>query len=184
MPRHEVQPRNDIRIRLEIVDLGTGQTGETVTATFRRTSDGQYLQSGGGWGASPSNLALTEPSSANQPGLYSYSVDPDELAVSDGEYVAKITNATFNILEYVAIMPTLSLADQVRQAKGSTCMRFIPSDHDSTSKQPTAGTVFLYEDAAAYDADIAPDGTGAIASEEVEATFSGGLLQVYGRKPA
>lgn len=182
--RHEVQPWNHIRIRLEIVDLGTGQTGETVTATLRRTSDGQYLQSGSGWGASPSNLTLTEPSSANQPGLYSYTVAAADLAPTDGHYVAKISNTTFNILEYVAIIPTLPAEDARLLFDATNRTRFIPSAWDSTTKQPTAGTIYVYATNTLYDADTTPNGTGAYASWPMTATFNGsGQLTAYGRKP-
>lgn len=181
--RHELQPWNHIRIRLEIVDLGVGQTGETVTATLRRTSDGQYLQSGGGWGASPSNLTLTEPSSANQPGLYSYTVTAADLDPSDGHYVAKISNSTFNILEYVAIIPTLPAEDARKHFNLRNRIKFKPTAWDSTSKQPTAGQLYTYATDALFAADTVPDGTGAEESWDMTGTFSSGQLTLFTTKP-
>lgn len=183
--RQETQPWNSIRIACEIIDEGVGQTGLTVTATLRRSSDGQYLQSGGGWGASPSNLSLTQPSAANQPGLYRYVVDPADLDPSDGQYVAKITEATYSLLEYVHIAPTLDayglqLMLDLRQNR----VRVIPSAWDSNSKQPTAGKIYVYRTNALYDADTTPNGTGAYASFDFAATFSSGRLQRYGSKPS
>jgi hypothetical protein len=61
-------------------------------------------------------------------------------------------------------------------------MRFIPSAWDPTTKQPTAGTLYLYPSVAAYDADAVPDGTGAFEEYDMEATFSSGELQWYGSK--
>jgi len=182
--RFEMHPRTDLRIGCEIVDLGAGQTGLTVTATLRRTSDGQYLQSGGGWGASPSNLSLTEPSSANQPGLYSYTVAAADLSPSDKQYIAKITESTFSVLEYVRIVPILGLTEDVMILGQNERMKFLPSAWDSTSKQPTAGTVWTYASSAAFAADTVPDGTGSNGEYDVTATFSGGQLTLFTRNRA
>lgn len=182
--RSEQQPHNNIRVTLEIVDNGAGQTGLSPACTIRRTSDGQYLQSGGGWGASPSSIALSEASAANQPGLYHYAAPAADTAPTDGHYWVKIEEtATWDVLEYVTITPILPGDDARKLTAATSCMRFIPSAWDTDTGQPTAGTIYYYATEALYDADTTPNGTGAFASEEIEATFSSGQLQVYGRSP-
>lgn len=181
--RFEAQPWNAIRLLLEIVDTGVGQTGKTVTGTVRRTSNGQYLQSGGGWGASPSSLSFSQASATDQPGLYFYDPTVADLSTTDGKYIVKITESTYNVLEYVLITPVLSGDDQRRMyGLRQENMRFIPSAWDSTTKQPTAGTVYLYPSTSAYDADTTPNGTGAMASWSISALFSAGQLSHYGSK--
>lgn len=181
--RCESQPYDNMRAMAEIIDeAGVGQTGLTVTCTIRR-SNGDYHQSAGGWGASPSNHTMTELSAANHPGVYVQAMNSADFDPSDGEYVVTITEPTFDLRENVRIVPELP-GDQQRVLLGlrQENMRFIPSAWDSVSKQPTAGTVYVYASADDYDADTVPDGTGAIASWTIAAVFVGGQLSHYGSK--
>ena len=182
--RYEYQPWDNILISVEIVDLGTGITGLTVEAYVRRTSNGQYLQTAGGWGASAQAVTLTAVDATNLPGLYSYSIGASDLSPDNGQYLVRIIESTYNVREHLRITQTLSAADQRKLLDATNRTRFIPSAWDSTTKQPTAGTIYVYATNALYDADTTPNGTGAYASWPVTATFSSGQLTVYGRKPA
>lgn len=175
--RHETQVWNQVRLTLEIVDLGVGQTGKTVNALLKRISDGKWLQSGGTWGASPSTLTLTAADAVNLPGLYAFAVTTSDLDYDAGlaGYTFKVTETTYTILEYGRIT-TVSQRNDIRDLDLTTPsgltdntlgemlarmvglrqhnVRVIPSSW--SNKVPTAGKVFLYDTAAALNSDVAP----------------------------
>jgi hypothetical protein len=170
--RSEQQPITKIRILAELVAAGTGITGKTVTATLRRLSDDQYLQSGGGWGASPSTLTLTERSSANQPGLYAYEVSSADVSMSHVGYeaiVVQSADTSYPMRECVMIWPYVdaaqpidpdavvagSMADLIFRIAGlaGRYNRITWSTFDPTSNNPLTGTIKLYETGADADAD-------------------------------
>lgn len=181
--RCEYQPWDDIRISIEIVDLGTGITGLTVEAYVLRTSNGQYLQTAGGWGASAQAVTLTAISASNMPGLYGYSIGAADLSPDNGHYLVRIVESTYNVREHLRIVQTLSAADQRKMLNLRNRMKFKPTTWDSTSKQPTAGQLYTYETDGLFAADAVPDGTGAEESWDMTATFSSGQLTLYTVKP-
>lgn len=163
--RETQQPITKIRILLEMVDDSTGLTGKTVTATLRRLSDDQYLQSGGGWGASPSNLTLTERSAADQPGLYAYEVSSADVSMSHIGYEAVIVqtaDTNYPLREHVMIWPYVdaaqaidpdtvvagSLADLIFRIAGLGGQNYrVTWTAWDANNNPTAGTLKLYESA-------------------------------------
>ncbi len=180
--RAEVQPWNDIRVTVEIVDEGTGVTGLTVTCHIKRTSDGQWLQDGGGWGASIDTLDMSEVDSTNLPGLYGFTIGSDDQDAENGHYIVLIRETTYALREHLRIVQAISAEDQRILFSLRHCMRFIPTAWDATTKQPTSGSLFLYENDTFYDADTVPDGTGAYKEIVMEASFTSGQLDVYGVK--
>jgi hypothetical protein len=192
--RNEQMVWNKIRLTAEIVDLGVGQTGKTVNATLYRISDGKWLQSGGGWNTSPSTLTLTAVDGTNLPGLYAFAIssgDHDYDAGLDG-YLAKISESTYTLLEYVMIT-TLTKRNDIRDLDLSTPsaltdntlgeligriagirqhnLRVIPTAW--TDRTPTAGKVYLYDSAAALAADTGPSYSGAYGSYTFATTLDG-----------
>lgn len=175
--RHETQVWNKVRLSCEVVDLGVGQTGKTVNATLKRSSDNLWLQSGGGWGASPSTLTLTAVDATNLPGLYGFAVGSGDLDYDAGigGYTFKITESTYSLLEYGRIYTSTQRTD-IRDIDLSTPsgltdntlgellarmvgirqhnVRVIPTAW--TNKVPTAGHVYLYDTAAALNSDVDP----------------------------
>lgn len=104
--RQETQHWDQVRATLEIVVAGTGQTGLSPTVAILRLSDNLWLQAGGGsWGASIATNTLTEVSSSNLPGLYSYSIPSARLTYEDGYagYLLKFSESTQFILEYATV---------------------------------------------------------------------------------
>lgn len=184
--RQETQHWQYIKLQVEIVDSGAGQTGLTVTGTLRRVSDGLYLQGGGTWGASPANLTLTEVSAANAPGLYRYDVPTSSIDIGDDAeshpgWLAMITETTNSVREFVHIVPSMGAGEMFRMLGArQENMRFLPSAWHATSLQPTAGTVWVYPDSTTMLADAVPDGTGSIAEYLVVASYDGtGRLTGY-----
>ena len=183
--RSETQPWDDIRITAEIVDDGTGVTGLTVECYVRRTLDGDYLQDGGGgWGASPDALAMTEVDSSNLPGLYGFTIQTDDLDPDNGHYIVRIVETTYSVREHLRIVQCLSAADARKLYHLRTLSKVIPTAWDATTKQPTAGSLFVYRTDAEYDADTTPDGTGSYAEFPMEANFTSGQMDYFGVKPA
>ncbi len=177
--RHSEQAWNAVRLYVEIVDEGVGITGLSPTVTVRRTSDGDYMQADHSWSGTPANLTMTDAGG----GVYVRQTSTVALDTSDGAYLATYTESTFSVLEHELITLKISGDDQRRMySMRQENVRFIPSAWDSTSRQPTAGTLYLYPSASAYSADNVPDGTGAMAEYAVEATFANGQLQVYGSR--
>jgi hypothetical protein len=198
--RSESQWWNAVRLNAEVVDNGTGQTGLTVTGTLRRMSDGLFLQSAGGWGASPSNLSLAAIDATNLPGCYSYEVATADLSYTAGNegYVAKITETTFALLEYVHIT-TLTIRNDIRDLDistpstltdgtlGESIARILTlRNHNvriiytawATNNVPTAGDAYLYDTKAALLADTNP-WTGAFAKYSFSANLSGSNVTDY-----
>lgn len=191
--RHESQLWNKVRLTLEVVDLGVGQTGKTVNAYLYRISDGQWLQSGGTWGASASALTLTAVDGTNLPGLYSLAVASGDLDYDAGRagYLFKIYESTYSILEYGEITILTERAD-IRDISlatpsgltdntlGDLIARMVSlRGHNTriiysawTNHVPTAGDIYLYDTKAAHDADSAP-WAGAFCHYSFTATLDG-----------
>jgi len=64
-----------------VTSFGLPKTGGAVSVRVVRASDGQYLQSNGGWSAAPqADPAAVEWSSANSPGIYYFDFQlPDAI---------------------------------------------------------------------------------------------------------
>jgi hypothetical protein len=199
--RSEQQPWNRINVTCEIVDFdGSGATGKTVHGLLKRISDGKWLQSGGGWGASPSTLTLAAVDATNLPGLYAYAVDPADLDYDAGldGYFLKVTESTFVLLEY-ALISVLTQRDDIRDLDVSTLgsltagtlgdsiwrmlhlrqqnVRVVYDTFDGQT--PTHGNVYVYNTKAEKEADVDP-WAGAAAVYEFTATVSAGRVTEYG----
>jgi len=113
--RHETQHWDQIQALLEVVSAGEGQTGLTPTVSVVRLSDGLWLQVGGlTWGGSPASLAMSEPDSANLPGVYSYTVNAAALSYSDGfaGYLFHIVEPVNYVRESVRVHVAMSEWDE------------------------------------------------------------------------
>jgi hypothetical protein len=71
--RFEEQPWNAITARFAVIRSGAGTTGLSPTALIKRLSDGFYWN-GATWQAGVTTVAMTEPDTTNEPGLYEAAV--------------------------------------------------------------------------------------------------------------
>jgi|6_EtaG_2_1085325.scaffolds.fasta_scaffold00031_99 hypothetical protein len=104
--RHEVQQRDKIRVYMQVISSGAGQTGLSPVALLKRVSDGQYW-SGSAWQASATTFTLAEVDATDQPGLYLNEVSADSdffdaLLGAEG-YEAVVSEATTPLEEHVRI---------------------------------------------------------------------------------
>lgn len=187
--RFETHPWNNVRIRLEVVDLGAGQTGLSPTCTVQRY-DGQWLQSGGGWGGSPSSISLTAIDATNLPGLYGFTIGSSDVTAGAGGYDVCILESTFSVREYLQISvsgdantavdpDTLvagSVADLVFQIAGLVGRHErIAWSNFNANNQPQTVQMKIYESAADAGADSNVKGTF-----DVTASYDGqGRLTSY-----
>lgn len=199
--RSEQQPWNRIRLYLEIIDYdGTGKTGLTVHAVVKRVNDGKWLQSGGGWGNSPSTLTLTQIDSTNLPGAYGYSIATGDLDRAQGAYgyLVQFTETTMSLRETCHISQLL-IPNDVLDADisdfsslqagslGDAMWRMLHLRQENvrvvytgfSNSTPTSGTVYLYGSKAAKEADTDP-WAGALASYDFTATVTNGRVVEYG----
>jgi len=108
--RHEVQAWDRIRATYAAIN-GDEEVpySSAPTCIIQRVSDGQFYQSGGGWGALASFLTMTEPSALQFPGLYTY--EPDSGDLSQDEQGYRIAIYTADTWEYVHVDPVDRAAD-------------------------------------------------------------------------
>jgi len=166
--RHELWPWNEIKLVFELVDLDGGRTALSPVGIMQRSSDGNYLQGDGSWGASPANLSLSAVSGHD--GRYEYAVPATSTSPSHGVYRVRITESTELIVEHVTIIPLTdggkavdpdtvvagSMADLLLQATGLmgrhhrvTYATFTGSGNNL----PATGTMKIYESAVDASAD-------------------------------
>lgn len=180
----QLQRWNKIRILAEIVVLGVGQTGKTVTALVQRRSDGEWLQSGGGWDPTPDTVSLSALDAANFPGLYALEIDPGDLDFTAGAegYDFVVICASDNLREHSGIEVEIdprdvidavidtaalvagSLGDRlvrVYALRQGNC-KLVWSAYDGDTGEPTTGTMYVYPDKAALVADSGHTGAGKI----------------------
>lgn len=108
--RHETHKWNAVKVAVEIVTAGAGQTGKLPTVAIQDLKSGDWLQAGGGsWGAGYATNNMSPNDATNLPGLYSFDLNtPRIFEKADGEssyegFIAKIEEATTSLLEYVKI---------------------------------------------------------------------------------
>lgn len=100
--RHEVQQRDKIHVKVEIVQSGAGQTGLTPTAVLKRVSDGLFWDaSGGSFGATAVSNPMTEVDATDLPGYYRLDVPEADLDMILGEegYEFSVTEGTNSVYE-------------------------------------------------------------------------------------
>lgn len=203
--RHERQPRNAIRVTLEIIGGGVGQTGLSPTFVLQRLSDGAWWDAlGGTWEAAAVVNALPELDATNFPGVYEYALPAAGHVEPDGRegYRFQVVETVTSTRETGIIHPGAvvggelqemvddhfdpgtpgSLADAIQRMLGlrQSNMRFIPATWDANTAQPTSGMVYLYKSKTDLLSDTAP-WSGAYASYSVAASFDPdtGQLQSY-----
>lgn len=204
-------PWNRIRVSLEVVAAGVGQTGLTPTVAIQRLSDGYWLASGGAsWAVGVATNPMVEVSAGNLPGLYEYAIPADQLTYTQGRQgyrvvmVETVNAKRIHKLIYAEESPwEEARADHNGAANFGGGVRIGPNELDdveaslfrilgtrqentrvintawsTTSKQPTAGYILVYESAADLAADVAPWAL-AVARYDFEAVYSGALLSSY-----
>jgi len=184
--RFESQNWDSIRVSVALVLNGiTPTTGRSPTAALKRLSDGQWFN-GTTWVASPTGFSLPEVDAVNFPGLYSLKLpasecDPD---LDDEGYMAIVqydyTGGGDEYTEYIHIEPTHAGADLLRMlGLRQQNMRVTNTAWDSTTGQPTDGSVKIY-----------PTSADALADTNVRGEYSfsaaydvsGRLTSYLGRK--
>tara|TARA_R110002126_G_scaffold43113_5_gene123818 strand:+ start:399 stop:1385 length:987 start_codon:yes stop_codon:yes gene_type:complete len=100
--RQETQHWDNIRIGVELVIAGVGQTGLSPTVRIRRTSDGQWW-SGAAWGGTATDVAMVETDVTDLPGFYSYAIPSGGLVYADGAegYLSVVKETTLSLMEHV-----------------------------------------------------------------------------------
>jgi hypothetical protein len=205
--RTEIQPANQIGVSLELVLSGIGLIGAAATTEFQiqRISDSKWWDdSATDWTVGvPLSQQLNEIDATNFQGLYGYTIPSGSIDIVLGNegYRFVVRETTHSVREhgYITVGPVLGgiwkelIADRFSAADDDfanlafrmaalrqTNMRFVPSAWDTTTKQPTAGEVLVYETKTDLQTDIGPAYLNAIGRYTVDAVFDGlGQLTRY-----
>lgn len=197
--RTETQPYDRVRINAYYAVNGTPQTGLSPTVKVYRISDGNYLNGSNTWQSAAVDLSMTEVDSTDLPGLYTFAVPSAAISRTAGAagYFAEVDKAVANDNDRETVFVAVSdpqgdvlsadLQPTTAWATGSigdALLRMLSLRQQNTNVtytsfaangEPTAGTVYIYPNKAAADADTTIAGTGSIGSYTFTAAYDASL---------